>query len=741
MVSNTGASNGVRGGVAGVLTDPRQAMDGGINEADGVAANSDPKVKKKKTEQKEEAAVNKRWANYEKARKFDEPFRKQVALDRKYAAGTSDLSWAVTTNIIGAFIDILVALLYARDPDVSATKAPQVDDAGTEQMDQFAKTLQIVISNLWRKGKLKRPARKAVRSVLSNAEGWFKATMVAEKIPQPEVETKLNDARETLRRLEAQKQLLEDSTYENEEDLESALDEKKELIEALESDLELAVNKMFVIDYVSTELIQVSTDVTSIADYLDANWIGNEMFMDKEEVLERFGGEEGRLTPEDVKSAKQYFQTAPMELTNRETNNALPQGILTAESAQAFTESPTEGESLPFLRVIEQWDRRDKHIYTMIDGVRKWAKEPYEPPYPTSRFYPYFFFCFYEVDGSRHPQSLAWRLYKLQDEYSATRSNFRITRERSIPGVLFNATMIDDEQARKLAQSKHQEYVPITPADPDTPLANCFTAKPVQGIDARLFDPTFILNDMERISGVQEALSAAINGPGNPKTATEANIEQSGTNARTTSDRDQLEWCLSEMAIATAEQSIQCLSLKDVQRMAGPKAFWPEGMSIEDLFTLVEVEIQAGTTGKPKSQVDQQAWATILPLIREMIQQIEQALNLGNEPLANALIELIKETMVRLGDESDVDRFVPRVAAPGSPGSGAPPQQPKPPVTISLRGEITPDVANAIAQPDVPTPPSAPTVPATGAGAPSATPSTGVPPVSVAGPTAPHVGP
>jgi hypothetical protein len=741
MVSNTGASNGVRGGVAGVLSDPRQAMDGGINEADAVAAKSDPKASKKKAEQKEEGLVNKRWTGYEKARKFDEPFRKQVALDRKYAAGTSDLSWAVTTNLIGAFIDILTALLYARDPDVSATKAPQVDDAGTANMDQFAKTLQIVISNLWRKGKLKRPARKAVRSVLSNSEGWFKATMMAEKVPQPEVETKLNDAKETLRRLQAQKQLLEDNTFENEDDLDAALSKKEKLIEALNSDLELAVNKMFVIDYVSTELMQVSTDVTNIADYLDANWIANEMFMDKEEVLERFGGEEGRLTPEDVKQAKQYFQTAPMELTNRETNNALPQGILTAESAQAFTESPTEGESLPFLRVVEQWDRRDKHIYTMIDGIKKWAKEPYEPPYPTSRFYPYFYFAFYEVDGSRHPQSLSWRLYKLQDEYSAARSNFRITRERSIPGVLFNATMIDDDQAQKISKSKHQEYVAITPADPDTPLANCFAPKPVQGIDMRIFETTEIMNDMERMSGVQEALSAAINAPGNPKTATEANIEQSGTNARTTSDRDQLEWCLTEMAQATAEQAIQCLTLRDVQRMAGPKAFWPEGMAIEDLFTLVEVEIQAGTTGKPKSQVDQQAWATILPLIRELIGQIEQALNLGNEPLANALIELIKETMVRLGDESDVDRFVPRVAAPGSPGSGAPPQQPKPPVTISLRGEITPDVANAIAQPDVPAPPPALPNPAIGAGAPVATPSTGVPPVSVAGPTAPHVGP
>src|SRR5580700_9942596 len=144
-------------------------------------------------------------------------------------------------------------------------------------------------------------------------------------------------------------------------------------------------------------------------------------------------------------------------------------------------------------------------------------------------FLPYFYLGFYEVDGSRHAQSLSWRMYKLQDEFSATRSNFRITRERSIPGVLFNATMLDEVEAKKLTESKHQEYTALRPTDPGMPLANCFAQKPVQGIDPRLFDPTLILNDMERVSGVQEALSGSLSASGNPVTATEANIQQAGT--------------------------------------------------------------------------------------------------------------------------------------------------------------------------------------------------------------------
>jgi hypothetical protein len=685
---------------------------------------------KEQTPAQEEKQVAKFWKEYDQARKFDENFRKQVAIDRRYAAGTSDLSWAVTTNLIGAFIDILVALLYARDPDVSVSKSPQVDDSNTEQQDQFARTLEIVISHLWTRGKLRKAARKGVRSVLSNGEGWFKVLMIADKIPNPTVETQLNDARETLARLQAQQKLLEDPQDKDPEMIEAELQEKAALIEALEEKLELAVNKMLVIDFIKTENIQISTDVECISDHLDANWNGNELYIDAEEALTMFPD----LTPEDLKSAKKYYQSQPKELTTRDIDNVLPQGMLTAESAQAFTTSTSEAESLPFLRVVERWYRTDKLIRTAIDGVKKWARQPYEPPYPTQRFYPYFYFAFYEVDGQRHAQSLSWRLYKLQDEYSATRSNFRITRERSVPGVMFNATQLDDVEAQKLSEGKLQEFIPIKPSDPDTPIGNLFAAKPVQGIDMRLYDPTLILNDMERISGVQEALSAAISGPGNPKTATEASIQQSGTNARTTSDRDCLEWMLTDMANYTAELAIQALTTQEVQRMAGPKAFWPAGMSIEDLFTLVEASITAGTTGKPKMQSDQQAWATILPLIRELIGQIEQALAMGNLPMANALTALIQETMLRLGDESDVDRFIPRTPPPGSPGAGAPPQAPKPPVSISLRGEIPPAIAAAIAAQDAPPAPQSPP-----GAAPPVAPPGGATPVPVA--PAPGAGP
>jgi hypothetical protein len=691
-------SGGGTGGTAGVQSDPRQAASG--MDPEGVDNDQEDKTGKEDQDLAvEEKVVRKRFQEYEEARKFDENYRKQVAIDRRYAAGTSDLSWAVTTNLIGAYIDILVALLYARNPDVSVSKAPQVDEDGTAgPAEDFPKTLQIVISQLWKKAGLKKAARKMVRAVLTTGEGWMKAIMVSEKTPQAQTyQTQLNDAKTLQARVIAQQELIEDP-LQSPDDLEVEKARLAALIASLAEKEELAVEQKLVCDFVPTENIQVSTDVASISDYLDANWIGNEKYIKWSDALSTFP----RLSDDDIKGAKVYYQKGPKELTTRDIDNVLPQGMLTAETAQAFTQSTSEQQSSKFVRSIEIWDRTDRTVYTIVEGVKKWAVEPFSPPYASSRFYPYFGFSFYEVDGERHPQSLAWRLYKLQDEFSSVRSNMRLFRERSIPAVLFNATAIDQTEARKISDAKIQELIPVRPTNPQAPLSEIFAAKPTAQYDPRVFDTAPILSDMERISGVQEALSAAMSGPGNPKTATEANIQQTGTNARTGSDRDNLEEMLTELAQYSAEQAIEAMPTNKVQRIAGAKAFWPFGMDIEDLFTLVEVDIEAGSTGKPRQGTDQQAWSQLLPILQQAIKDINQALALGDIPLSTALTNVIKETMLRFGDQSDPMRFIPQQPPPGSPGAGPSPPKPAPaPISISLRGELDPVTAAKLAQPDI----------------------------------------
>jgi hypothetical protein len=196
---------------------------------------------------------------------------------------------------------------------------------------------------------------------------------------------------------------------------------------------------------------------------------------------------------------------------------------------------------------------------------------------------------------------------------------------------------------------------------------------------------------------VQESLQQSSTAP---KTATEAEIQQSGFASRTTADRDVLETMLTELAHYTSEVALSALDMKDAQRIAGAKAFWPHGMAIDDLLTLVEVNIEAGTTGKPKSSGDREAWGVVMPMIKEAMLQIYAALLKGDQGMADALIALLQETMNRMGDDTAIDRFIPRPPEmpPGMPGApGAPGAMPgMPGAAPGMPGEPAPGGASSV---------------------------------------------
>jgi hypothetical protein len=94
-------------------------------------------------------------------------------------------------------------------------------------------------------------------------------------------------------------------------------------------------------------------------------------------------------------------------------------------------------------------------------------------------------------------------------------------------------------------------------------------------------------------------------------------------------------------------------------------------MAVDDLLTMVEIEIKAGTTGKPSKTGDRDAWGTILPLIQGLMKEIQMATMTGNLPLAEAMSNLLRESMTRMDDEIDPEQFIPQVPEmPALPGPG-----------------------------------------------------------------------
>jgi hypothetical protein len=661
--------------------DMAAAVDQGIELGNG---NEIPKA--------EEDAVKSTWKEFQTARDFDKPARDQYAKDRKYAQGNADPAWASDANIIGAFIDILTSFLYAQNPDVSARPAPRAGGTPDPDMADFAETVQIVDSHLWKKGKLKKAMKRVVRSVLSVGPGWFKSYAYSEKGRNPLLEKELGDARDNLKRVQALKDDLtsdmpEDQRAEKEQEL-------QDQVLGLVSKTELLVKRGLCIDFVRAEDMQVSLDVANIADYVDADWVSNIMYVRKDGLKAMFTEETVdpitgmatsacRLTDEDIKSATVYYQRQTS--ISPQNNVIVPNDVVAVTEGQfaKAVDNPGLGSTMKtgakpveFVMVVEMWSRKENINKTLVDGVKRWPREPYPPTYATTRFYPYFYFEFYPVDGTRHPQSLSSREAKMQDEYSQARSALRLNRERSIPGVIFNRGGLDPEDVMKIEKSVAQEWTGVQPTDPSMPLDKLVTGKPMGRVDLALLDTKPILYDMNVLSGVQEAQAS---GASNADTATEAEIQQSGFASRTGADRDALEEVLTDFAQYTTELAVQCLPGEEVKRIAGPLAFWPEGMDTQDILTMVEVEVQAGTTGKPQARADKEAWATLMPLIQQMGTQIPMMEASGNPAMmgqAKFLRALLRETLKRLDDRLSIDQFLPPPAVPilpSAPAVGAPP--------------------------------------------------------------------
>jgi hypothetical protein len=703
----------------------REAAVAGVNAATNM---NDGKVSDAELE-----LVKKTAKEYAAACEFDKAARIQYGKDRKYAAGLANPDWASDANLIGSFIDILVSFLYAQNPDPGVRPAEQVGEQPNQNATYFAETLEIVIDKLWRDGNLKTSGKKCVRSALTVGAGWLKATMLTQKVPAPQLEQSLNTLQDQVAAITAaKKEIAEGSST---EDLDTQLMELHNKIEGAQASLAKKQRHGLVVDSCRAEDVQVALNIADLADYKEADWIATAIYVPKDTLTTRFS--ETNLTEDDLAQVETYYQQNPA------TPGAAEQSTLgeRVDEAQFSKTQPNAnafgaGKATEFAKIIEFWDRRDLDVKTWVAGMKRWAVQPYSPPQASTRFYPLFYLAFFPVDGKRHGQSLPWRLRKLADEYASCRSNQRLTRERSVTGVIFNAAAIDPEDAKKISDANQQELIAVRTAA-DQPLQNSFITKPVGTYNPQLYDTSAIRSDMEALSGVQEALQQEASLQ--PKTATEAQIQQQGFMSRTGADRDVLEDMLTDLAQYTAEVSTQECTVQWVQRVCGQNAFWlgpnsqtgSPGMDVEDVLTMTEISINAGTTGKPNFAADKQAWSQILPLLENSLKQIRMEQLLDPE-LAKSYINVLRETLHRMDDRLDLDDFIPTGQPPVPPPPPQPPPQTR--VQIQLMGQLPPQdvdavmAAEQIEHPPTPPPGMGPPPGAVPGAPPGAPPGTSLPP-------------
>lgn len=593
-------------------------------------------------------------------RAHDKHARAKYADDRRVARG--DTEWLVDTNLVNTIIEILLAFIYAKNPDISVGVADSVGESRAKEYKDATRTLEIVVSRLLKDAGMKRQAKRWVRSAMTVGVGWLKVAMQTRTDKDPIIENQLNDLKANLARIAVLKANLADGETCDEAGREAEIEAN---ITAVQAKLEREIATGIAIDLFPAQDVQVSPECGELENYLQSPWINFRHYKTKE-VTQALAGK----TAEQLKGANVYHQR-PRD-PDKEADSSGAMGDTSTEWIRA---QDTESESVAgFYCIDEMWSLRDGVVYTMIEGCNDWfARKPYAPN-SSARFYDIFLLAFHYIDGERHPQSDVHQMKKLQNEYGRTRSNFAEHRKRSVPGTIVDGSQISPTEMDKIRKSETGEYTVIQPTNPGDDLRKAFASKQYPQFDPRLYDTQPILTDLEKVSGAQDAMQSGVQVE---KTATEAEIQNNGFGARVGTRKDEVEDLLSEIAEHVAQLALLLLPQERVIQIAGKMAVWPTGMTIDDIQNGFNIEVRAGTTGKPNTAAQRAAWSTILPLIEKIITVIGNFRSQGPqmEWAAKPYVELLRETCLRLGDHTDIERFLP-APPPDQPAAAPPPPDP-----------------------------------------------------------------
>ena len=600
----------------------------------------------------DEAALVAQWrTRLEQAYGHDKVARDRYNDDRRVARG--DTKWLVDTNLIGAILEVLESFVYAKDPDFEVSVSESVNNTRGKTLRDVTETQRIVVSRLLRDASLKRKGRRWVRSAQTVGAGWLKPSLSTRTERDPIVVSEINSLKENLARL----QVLEDNLADGEVgDEGAARAEIQANITAAEAKLERQVANGIVLDVFPCDDVQVSPECGELVNYLDAPWIRFRSYKSKQEAQAITGWSAAQVSLANVYSQR---IRADSEKNGGTTGNNKQQDWIRVTDAKSESHDG-------FVAMEEVWSKRDGVVYTLIDGINdRWARAPYAP-ITGSRFYDGFLLGFHYIDGERHPQSDVHQLKRLQDEYGRTRSNFAEHRKRSIPLTVWDAAELDATELKKITSAEALEHVAVTfSGATNNNMQNRMYRFSGAQIDPAQYTTQPITTDMEKMSGAQDAMQSGV---AVEKTATEANIQNTGFGARIGSRRDELEGVLADLGLWVLQVAMQKLPIEEVIRIAGPDAVWPE-LSVDEVMSAFEVNVKAGSTGRPNKDAKRQAWSTAMPLIEKMITVIGNFRSQGPqmEWAVKPYLAMMETTFELLEMTDDVERYLPMPPPPPPP--------------------------------------------------------------------------
>lgn len=407
---------------------------------------------------------------------------------------------------------------------------------------------------------------------------------------------------------------------------------------------EKLVDEGLVLDFPKATSILVDRNCTSVKTFAGCERVAQEFVLDPDEVERRYG----------VK-----VKGAAMPYTERE--------------GRKTTEAPEMWPDHAKVCVWEIYDKCTQLKYVVCDGYDAFLEEPDKPRPCLSRFWPIFGLVFNEVEVEENdpqadvtcfPPSDVRLLMPLQNEHNRSRQALREHRIQNRP--LYAVTPAASENDRRVLASGHPSGYCITleglPAG--AKVTDYLQMVQKYPIDPAVYQTQHIETDVLLTIGAQQANL----GPTSQATATEVSVAEGSRIQSGSSDIDDLDDFLTELARSGGEMLLQEMATEQVRRIVGPGAAWPTTqteMYNSELF----LESEASGSGRPNRAMEVSNFQQMAPLLMQIP-------GINPESLA-------KEGIKRLDDRLDLEEFfqkdLPSIMAmnsgPGPTQAGAEMQQ------------------------------------------------------------------
>lgn len=517
----------------------------------------------------------------------------------------------------------LLPQVYAKDPEFAA-KPTRAAGKQIDAAKKFAETAEFMLQKVVVKdANLKKQAKKQIRSCYATSVGWMKASWQEKKGQDPLQANRIKDTQDNIDRV--QRLLDEANDPQARTDYELTLAKLRQAQEGLATPQEITIGKGVVLDFVMSEdVVVLDASIRSLSDYPRSAALAHRVWMTCEQYEKQFGYK--------PKKAKSY-----------------------TEQGGDMTAGKTE-ESATLYCVWEIWSQDDNRVFTVCDGEEGFCKDPMSPDWTGKRWYPFFLVAFNEVDGSFYPLSDIELTDKLVKEYNESRDDFVRDRKECLPvNVVRKGGSLTPSDVENLKNRKGSDWVVVEGVG-GQPLTNDIFTGQLGRLDPQAYDTSASRADMERVLGGSDSTQGSIT---KAKTATEAEILSQGLRSRAGERQDVLEDMLNELGPYCLEMMLRKFTEAEVKKLAGDDASWPQ-MAIEEIFNLVTVEVRGGSTGKPDRLQEQDRWTKLLPIINEAVAKVAELRAQGQDALAQAVVEITRETLRRFDERLDIEQFLPK---------------------------------------------------------------------------------